>query len=135
MTLEGQLEPGYSIAFDRPNGLMRIAVRGLWTMQTVAAFIGEGLAATAAAHRTHPIYDTLVDARDFPVQAAQVTDGLAEIFRVGMESNAGRTAIVSQSHLGKMQGDRLNPNPRQKIFLAEADAIAWLAEPQLPKTD
>lgn len=135
MTASGQLEPGYSIDFDRRNGLMRIAVYGFWNAQTVAAFLRDGLAATADVHRTHPIYDTLVDARNFPVQAAQVTDGLAEIFRVGMESNAGRTAIVSQSHLGKMQGDRLNSSPRQKIFLAEADAVAWLAQPQHPTTD
>jgi hypothetical protein len=135
MTQSTPATPDYSFDLDRRKGLIRVVVRGLWDAETVKRFFADVLAATEDMRRTHSSHDTLVDARDFPVQPARITDGIAGLMQMGMEVNDGRTAVISHSHLGKMQGDRLNPDPRLKIFLVEADAVAWLAEPQSPATD
>ena len=135
MTASVPTAPGHSFDLDRRNGLMTIVIHGFWDAQTVQVFYADALAATEDMRRTHACHDTLVDARDFPVQAAQITDGIAGLMRMGMEVNDGRTAIISHNQLGKMQGDRLNPNPKLKIFLAEADATAWLAKPDFSSTD
>ncbi len=117
----------FSIAYDAQANILRISVEGFWSpgdVPALAAAIG-GTAQRARALRND--FDVLVESLDFPVQANDVADALAEIVPAGMALTTGRTAVVVGSLLNKAQAERTLAHPRLRVFMTLAEAQSWLA--------
>jgi hypothetical protein len=117
----------FTVAFDSVRMRLSWTMRGFWDVTDVAAF------GTALREALKPIgppplhFDSLSDAREFPVQSREVANALSAIERAGAAMRIGRVAIVVGSMMNKLQAQRsLGPNVR--TFMAIADAEDWLDE-------
>lgn len=117
----------FTVAYDRVANCLNLRVAGFWTPADVALLAREvGLQATAA-RAIRGDFDACVESLDFPVQAMDVADLLAQIMRSGMTMTTGRAAIVVGSQLNKAQVERTLVHPRVRAFVSCDAARAWLA--------
>lgn len=117
----------FSVAYDAQANILRISVEGFWASNDVAplaAAIG-GTAQRAKAIRDD--FDVLVESFDFPVQANDVADSLAEIVPAGMALTSGHAAVVVGSLLNRAQAERTLLHPRLRVFMTMEAALDWLA--------
>lgn len=117
----------FEIRFDSARHVLHLTLSGFWTMATVMHFAAEMSLRTAAIRAQHGTFATLSDARDFPIQSAEVSDRFARIRERGLEKNMGPTAIVVASQLSKLQAERVLKADQIRVFLDLAQAEAWLA--------
>src|SRR5690349_16574789 len=95
----------FSLAYDAEAGFIRMTVKGFWTVQMVEALFAELLPMMARLKASGKRVLVLSDAREFPVQTAEV----AETFgRLDPEARRyrERMAMVVGSVLNKMQARR-----------------------------
>ncbi len=118
----------FDIRFDPAQRVLHLTLSGFWTMATVGRFAAEMLLRTTAIRMRHGTFATLSDARDFPIQSAEVSERFERIRARGLEMNIGPTAIVVASQLSKFQAERVLNADRIRVFLDIAAAEAWLAE-------
>lgn len=118
----------FDIRFDPAQRVLHLTLSGFWTMATVVRFAAEMLLRTTAIRMRHGTFATLSDARDFPIQSAEVSERFERIRARGLEMNIGPTAIVVASQLSKFQAERVLNADRIRVFLDMAAAEAWLAE-------
>lgn len=115
----------YRIQYDRAVGLIRVIVEGFWDVSTVHAYQAELLPIMELARAERGSVLILSDARNFPVQSAEVA---AEFARTPRESDPmwDRLATVMKSTLGKMQGARALAGSGARFFTSMEEAEAWL---------
>lgn len=119
----------FRIDYDRRANCLNIHVAGFWKPEDVAELAREAGAKALAARAIRSDFDACVESLDFPVQAMDVADLLAQSVRAGLTITTGRAAIVVGSQLNKAQAERTLAHPRLRVFLTMAAARAWLAEP------
>jgi hypothetical protein len=119
-------KPPFEIVIDTQAGIIRAVLRGLWTMDNVAAFGGGMYAAVMEIAPLHPIFGLLSDSTAFPVQTLEVASEFARLAEEGNRGRSGPTAIVVSSTLNKLQVRRMFPDPRVHVFTDVAEAGAWL---------
>lgn len=115
----------YSLRYDAERGFIRMVVQGFWDIPTVEACTAEMLPLLKAARAGGGRALVLSDARDFPVQSAEVGAAFGR-----MEAVTGhlrdRMAMVVGSTLSKMQGQRTVAGSTTEFFTDIAEAEAWL---------
>jgi len=117
----------YSVTYDPEAGIIRMAVSGFWEVGMVDDLAAELKPALALARASCGQVLVLSDARDFPVQSAEV--GMA-FGKLEMETGPlrDRMAMVVGSTLAKMQGQRAVAGSVTAFFTSVDEAEAWLAE-------
>jgi hypothetical protein len=114
----------YTIAYDSKDRIIRMSVAGFWSTQTVDALFAELIPLLAKAKATgHPVL-VLSDAREFPIQTAEVGEAFA---RADLEAAKlrDRMAVVVGSTLGKLQARRFT-GPKLDFFSTFEEAERWL---------
>jgi hypothetical protein len=116
----------YTIATDPQRGLIRIAIRGFWTSETMAAYRRDLMTAVEQLPPTPGGHVTLCDISESAIQSQQVmAEFQAFISRTPFRSR--RIAIYTSSPLSRMQGKRLVAGRSDMaVFETVADAEAWL---------
>lgn len=117
----------FRVDFRPHTNRIVIHVRDFWTMDMIPGFAAEVGAKIQEARAVSGDFDVLVESLDFPVQANDVADLLPSIMRGGMALTSGRSAVIVGSQLSKLQAERTLTHSRVKVFLARAEAEAWLA--------
>ncbi|MBY8828330.1 hypothetical protein [Hephaestia mangrovi] len=117
----------FSVHYDPGANCLKISVRGFWKPEDVAPLAREVGRKAMEARAIRDDFNALVESFDFPVQANDVADLLANIMRGGMALTSGRAAVVVGSLLNKAQAERTLAHPRLRVFTTMAEAEAWLA--------
>jgi hypothetical protein len=117
----------FEVGYDSGANIVRISVRGFWKPEDVSALARAVGAALQEARTFSERFDVLVESLEFPVQANDVADLLANILHGGAALSAGHFAVVVGSHLNRLQAERTLVHPRLRVFLAMDEAQGWLA--------
>ena len=126
----------HSIEFDEQLVLVRVKLKGYWTLAEHSAFEAELSALVQEIAKRHRHFRLLSDGREFAVQSPEITGAMAEAFVRVAKDNRGATAIVAGSVLAKMQVERVMPFPHVRGFLDIEQAQAWvLGEGTLPQEE
>jgi hypothetical protein len=118
----------HKLQFDPVSGLLTIKLGGFWDDKSVHLFRGELRSTMQQITSGNLDFQTLCDCRGFVVQSQTVMNEIAQTMANGVETKLGRTAIVVDSVLSKMQINRLVANPKIRLFENFELASAWLAE-------
>lgn len=116
----------FRIDLDPVRNELHVSVRGFWTREDVPALARALHARLREARRVGDRIDVIVESFDFPVQANDVADLLADVMRGGMPLTSGRVAVVVGSQLNRLQAERTLVHPRVKVFMTIAAARRWL---------
>ena len=116
----------YTIDVLNERPLLRITMRGFWTMETFNAYVRDCGAAIQKLVAGHGRFDMLSDCNGFPVQGPDVSAGFERLKEMGSPAPQNRIAIVSSSALSRMQAERLMGGPHSRIFASEIAALEWL---------
>lgn len=119
----------FQVEYDRDDNCLCIQVKGFWKPQDVPLLAREVGAKALEAKAIRDDFNVIVESLEFPVQANDVADRLAEIMRGGMTLTSGRAAVVVGSLLNKAQAERTLLHPRLRVFQTLGDARQWLLEP------
>jgi hypothetical protein len=120
----------YSVYYDVQAGVIRYRIEGFWTVDAVDAFskcLLDAIRRFPAVRGKPPLVG---DASMFAVQTAPVAEAFQTMMLRDVMPRIGRLALVVATTLNKLQVERSAPGAQMKIFLNEADAIAWLDTPQ-----
>ncbi|MES2497152.1 MAG: hypothetical protein V4618_13650 [Pseudomonadota bacterium] len=118
----------FSFVHDIDAHVLRISVEGFWSPDDVPALAAALGSAARRANAIRDDFDVIVESFDFPLQADDVADLLADVMRVGMALTSGRAAVVVGSLANKEQVERTLVHPNLRAFMAMEEAEAWLAE-------
>jgi acyl-CoA synthetase (NDP forming) len=118
----------FQVVYDHAANRLCIAVKGFFNPDDVASLAKEVGAKARDAREVRDDFDVIVESLEFPVQANDVADLLANIMRAGMAPTSGRAAVVVGSQLNKAQAERTLVHPKLRIFLTLEDARHWLME-------
>ncbi len=116
----------FSIEAQNDPPLLRVVMRGFWTMETFNAYMRACGAEIEKLVARHGRFDTLGDCNDFPIQGPEVAAAFEQLKAMSDKTPQNRIAIVSGSALSRLQAERLVGNPHSKIFPTETAALAWL---------
>ncbi|KQN09414.1 hypothetical protein ASE85_00035 [Sphingobium sp. Leaf26] len=122
----------FHVDYDRFDNRLTIKVAGFWTADDVVALATEVGSKARQASAIRDDFNVVVESFDFPVQANDVADLLANIMRGGMTFTSGRTAVVVGSQLNRAQAERTLVHPRVRVFMTMEEALLWLDAPQAP---
>lgn len=128
MTTEKQ---NYELQFDPVLGFLTIKLGGFWDDKSVQLFRAELRSTIRQITSGNRDFQTLCDCRGFVVQSQTVMNEIAQTMANGVETKLGRTAIVVDSVLSKMQINRLVANPKIKLFENFELASAWLTQAEV----
>jgi hypothetical protein len=117
----------YSIQTQEGPPLIRVTLRGFWTMDIFQAYMEECGRVIQGLMARHGRFDTLGDCNDFPVQGPDVSAAFERLKQMSNATPRNRIALFTRSALGRLQAERLVGNPHSKVFANEAAAIEWLA--------
>lgn len=116
----------YKISFDHNRRVIRAALFGFWSTEDATGFCVQLNRFFDASRDQFGLSRTLVDRRECPVQAGEVTQILtANSLRL---QPIDRLAIVVGSMLAAMQFKRALTHPGIKIFQIMHEAERWLDE-------
>ena len=121
----------FQIAIDPKKRLIRITLRGHWTVQMVEAYRQAVIeAGTKMATLGCPVDEilALVDARAGGPQSQEVVAAWRDRIEAHGLAAPRRLASVVSSALLKRQVERIAV-PNQRLFTEEAEALAWLLSP------
>jgi len=119
----------FQVDYDRHANCLTIDVAGFWKPEDVVDLAREVGAKARQAQAIRDDFNVIVTSLDFPVQANDVADLLANIMRGGMTLTSGKSAVVVGSQLNKAQAERTLVHPRLRVFLTLEEAERWLQEP------
>jgi hypothetical protein len=121
-------QPGYKIAIDAAQRLVRIDLFGFWDDATLARYKADvRRLAAAAAHSPWAGQGTrvLLDMREHVLLSKDRAESLQQ--ELGTPNPADRTAIlVANTGLLKMQAGRVAGARKPEFFVAEDEALKWL---------
>lgn len=116
----------YTIEVQTDPPLLRVAMRGFWTMDTFNAYMRDCGAAMQQLVTRHGRFDTLGDCNDFPIQGPDVSAAFEHLKEMSAKTPQNRIAIVTSSALSRLQAERLVGNAHSRIFGSQAAALEWL---------
>lgn len=117
----------FSLAYDADSNILRVSVEGFWSPGDVPALAAAIGGTAQRAREIREDFNVLVESLQFPVQADDVADALAQIVPMGMSLTTGYAAVVVGSFLNKAQAERTLAHPRLKVFMTIESAQEWLA--------
>lgn len=116
----------YTIDVQNDPPLIRVVMRGFWSIDTFQAYLRDCGAAIETLVARHGRFDTLGDCNDFPIQGPEVSAAFEQLKATSEKTPQNRIAIVTSSALGRMQAERIVGNAHSRIFSSEAAALQWL---------
>jgi hypothetical protein len=116
----------YSIDTQSNPPLLRVTLRGFWTIEIFNAYMQDCGQAIQSLVARHGRFDTLGDCNDFPVQGPDVAAGFEHLREMSTKTPYNRIALFTWSALGRIQAERLCGNPHSKVFQSREAAMAWL---------
>lgn len=116
----------FTIDFDPHRQVLRITATGFWSLATLASFSVTMLARATAAKLLHGDFATLIDLRDYPVQAPDVARGVEQLLKQAMRITTAPVVTITGSQLLKMQAERVLKADHSHIFLTLGEAQDWL---------
>jgi len=118
--------PPFEIDVDEKAGVVRMVLRGFWTLADLHAFGAQLAEAVGRAARRHAIFALISDSTGFKIQSAEVSEAFGRMMGAGNRVHAGPSAIVVGSALNKLQAERLLGSPRVRIFTDFDAAVRWV---------
>jgi len=116
----------YTIDVQNDPPLLRVAMRGFWTMDTFNAYVRDCGAAMHKLIARHGRFDMLSECNDYPIQGPDVSAAFERLKDMGDQTAQNRIAVVTSSALGRLQAERLIGNQHSRVFGSEAAALEWL---------
>ena len=116
----------YSIQAQNDPPLLRVSLRGFWTMETFDGYMRDSGAAIEKIVARHGRFDTLGDCTDFAIQAPDVSAAFQQLKTMSDKTPQNRIALYSASALSRKQAERTVANAHSKVFSSEAAALEWL---------
>lgn len=107
------------------DGVIRIVQRGVWTLAIAEQFTTYARRQIEAVRQRGLIPRLLIDMRDFPVPAGEISDHLRK-FDEQIRQEEDRVAMVMASSLLKSQIRRQLVRPGVELFLSPEAATQWL---------
>ena len=118
------MEHMYNVAYDSDAGIVRMSTTGFWDTQTVTALGAELYPLLVKVKASGRPVLVLSDARDYPVQSAEVGQAFARM-DADLAPLRTRLAMVVSSTLNKMQARRA-AGDAVGFFTSYEDAEEWL---------
>ena len=118
----------FEIRSDVGNGLLRIALRGNWDVETIREYkeaVTGAVAALYEAGKKPGQLVALVDTREAGAQSQEVIAAYQKELGSGSGLAPRKLATLVSSHLLKRQVERI-AMPNQRLFTEERDALTWL---------
>ena len=123
------LEPHYSVTRIDDSGEIHFSMSGFWSMETMAEFQRELLAAGKPFFENGIKMRSLADLRGFVAQNKDVSNAIRTVVVEAIKLGTIRSAVVYDSMLVKMQYARLNEGLDLETFESKDEAIKWLRRP------
>lgn len=118
--------PEATVRYDADAGILRCYLRGLLTMDVLAAYETALRREMTASRRDDPRVLMLFDSGESIVQPAPIVDRMRELGQ-SVRRPGDRLAVVVGSTLLKMQADRaVQGYADEQVFRTVEDAEAWL---------
>jgi len=117
----------FTFAIDRPRGLIRISMSGLFTGQDVADFLFARRRAHAALGAVPGGHLTLNDVRAMKIQPQQTVAAFRDLL-ANPEFPSRRLAFVVAPTLARTQLARALDTRKARCFAGVEDAEAWLLD-------
>jgi hypothetical protein len=121
------MDAKFTFDIDRPLGLLRIAMSGLFTPECVAAFFEERSRAYAALGCAPNAHITLIDVRAMKIQP-QLTVAAFHAMLADPQYRSRRLAFVASPTLARSQLMRALNGRECRCFADPCEAEAWLIE-------
>jgi hypothetical protein len=118
----------YTFELDRTRGLLRIALSGFWSTETVRDFTADQQAAVAALGCARGAHLVLTDLSDFKIQTQEVVK-LCKEFIDGARNSSRRLALVGGDGLARIQSKRVLGRDDMRMFDTVREAEQWLFSP------
>ena len=115
----------FSFALDLERGLVRISMRGFWTLRDVDAFFDARRKAHAELGLPRNAHKTLNDLRGMKIQAQDVIEHFEKQLAVPAEK-ARKLAIVVDAAMARGQANRVIKSVDTRYFTEVEPAEAWL---------
>jgi len=122
----------YSISFCEQTRLLNLTFSGFWAPETAARFSEEVIDVLKKLSIATPVFQTLVDQREFSVQSPETIRILNEGFAQSRHNNSGPIALVTPTALGKFQIERNLSDTKLRVFNDLDLAKEWLADATNP---
>lgn len=119
----------FSFAFDSVTGILRVIVKGSWTLPEVERYGREAGEQFARARSIAGRLRLLVDLQRTEILSQEI---IAPLAKAGMQYSRpdDRVALVVQSVLLKLQMKRMIGDAPTPIYLSDEEAAAWLIRPE-----
>ena len=124
--MPSQEGPPFEIAVDERAGIVRLVLRGFWTLADFQAFEAGLSDSVGRARRHHAVIGLFSDSTAFKIQSSEVGDAFARAMGLGDSVHSGPSAIVVGSMLNKFQAERALGSSRVRIFTDFDEAERWV---------
>lgn len=124
----------YSIHIDSRRSLLRFEVEGFWSLECVASFRAELVAALGPLVAAGRPFDLLADLSRYPPQARVVSDQMQESLIRGADLGLRRVACVARSAVTRLQFARVAAVQNFMFFTSVDRARDWLGHGPDEKT-
>lgn len=116
----------FRIEYDEDSILLKLTLKGYWTMEEFKAYEAEVISVVQQINRRHKNFRILSESAEFEVQSIEIGAAFAEGLGIIAKANAGPIALVAGSILNKMQAERVFPYPNVRVFLDSDAAREWI---------
>lgn len=116
----------FTFELDNKAGIVRSHLAGFWSADEAERYVAELLAHAPVARARYGHLKFLVDARELPVQPAEVSARLVGLDAKLLHEPGDRFACVVATSLLKIQAQRTLTMDAGKIFVSENAALTWL---------
>lgn len=116
----------FDVVADVDAAMLRIRLRGFWTIETMAAYmkdVGKAMGHLRAAGRLRHV---LINMIDYPIQSKPIAEAHAANLVNAARTGNLRVALVLQSELSKLQAARVASATGHRTFATEKAALEWL---------
>lgn len=116
----------FTFELDQKTGVLRSHLTGFWSLAYACKYVAELLALAPVARSRFRHLKVLIDARDLPVQPAEVSAVMVGLDAKLLREPDDRFACVVASSLLKIQAQRTLTMDAGRVFISETAALTWL---------
>jgi hypothetical protein len=116
----------YEFDFDPRAEVLRIVMRGAWSLDTVARFAADVFAKGAEIRKAHDGFAILTDASNCPVPSSEVVAALSDVMIRGSSINPAPNATVLSIAFTAIESRSVLIPANYRIFFDRDEAMAWI---------
>ena len=118
--------PSYEFKVSPEARLLRITLRGQWTLAHVERYDRDRTACLVETGWRSGTFNCLIDLRGTGVQSQEVAAAQSKAL-AQMPIAPRQFAVLIESMLAKHQANRVSDHLRRRFFADESEALAWLS--------